>query len=117
MGTKAWIVFGVICVVVIATALILMLVLVPQAKSTGIQANAYEPVAKEEYTFDGSEIEKLKKQYNITSEDVKKGKETKKYKEGNINPFTPPKDVTIYNEPTIKNETNNGSTTLTPDRK
>ena len=117
MGKKAWIVFGVICVVVVATALVLMLVLVPQAKSTGIQASAYEPVAKQDYTFDGSEIEQLKKQYTITSKDVKEGKKTNKYEEGNINPFTPSKDVTIYNEPTIKNEPTNGSGTLTPDSK
>ena len=117
MGTKAWIIFCVVCVVIIAVALVLMLVLVPQVKNTGIQTNAYESIAKQEYTFSGTKTaDKLKQEYNVTANDVEKGKKTDKYEEGNINPFTPKSEVTIYNEPTMKNETN-GSTELTPDSK
>ena len=118
MGKKAWIVFGVVCVLIVAIALILMLVLVPQVKSTGLQTNAYESIANEEYTFSGTKTaDKLKQEYNVTADDVKKGKDTDKYEEGNINPFTPKAEVTIYNEPTIKNEKPNGSTNLTPENK
>ena len=67
-------------------------------------------------TFGGSKYDKLKKQYGITESDVNKGKKTDKYDEGNINPFTPKSEVTIYNEPTINNNSNN-SGTLTPDSK
>lgn len=115
MGTKAWIALGVVCILVVATALVLMLVLVPQVKSTGTQAGQYQAIAKQEYTFSGTEIDKLKKQYGITESDVNKGKKTDKYDEGNINPFTPKSEVTIYNEPTLEYE--NGSGELTPDRK
>lgn len=118
MGKKAWIVFSVVCVSIIAIALVLMLVLVPQSKNAGIQTNAYESIAKQEYTFSGTKTaDKLKKEYNVTSNDVENGKNTDKYEEGNINPFTPKSEVTIYNEPTIKNEKPNGSTELTPEDK
>jgi len=76
VGTKAWIVYGIICVVVIATVLVMMLVLVPQATSTGLQAGSYEALAKQEFTFDGSEIDTLKKQYGVTQSDVDKGLKT-----------------------------------------
>jgi len=115
VGTKAWIVYGIICVVVIATVLVMMLVLVPQATSTGLQAGSYEALAKQEFTFDGSEIDTLKKQYGVTQSDVDKGLKTDKYEEGNINPFTPKKEVTIYNEPTLKNDL--VEKPLTPDSK
>lgn len=117
MGKKAWIVFIVICLIIIAAALVLMLILVPQVKTTGTQAGSYETLAKQEYTFDGSEIETLKKQYSITEDDVNKGKQTDKYEEGNINPFTPKSEVTIYNEPTKEADVNSGSGTLTPESK
>lgn len=114
MGKKAWIVFGIICVLVVAGALVLMLVLVPQVKSTGVQTGEYETIAKQEYTFSGEDLEKLKHQYGVTESDVNKGKKTDKFDDGNINPFTPSGEVTIYNEPTLENDNNNNSGTLTP---
>lgn len=113
MGKKAWIVFSIICVLVVVTVLVLMLALVPQAQYIGTQSNEYQNIAKQEYTFGGS-ISELKKEYSVTSKDVETGKKKDKFEEGNINPFTPKNEVTIYNEPTLKNE---GSTELTPDRK
>lgn len=113
MGKKAWIVFSIICVVVVVVALVLMLVLVPQAKHVGTQTGEYENIAKQEYTFSGN-TSKLEKEYAVTSKDVEKGKKTDKYEEGNINPFTPKGEVTIYNEPTLNNQ---GSSELTPENK
>jgi len=113
VGKNAWIVFSVVCVVVVVIALVLMLILVPQVKHSGTQTNEYQSIAKQEYTFNGN-TSKLQQEYTITSNDVEKGKKTDKYEEGNINPFTPKNEVTIYNEPTLENE---GSTTLTPDSK
>ncbi len=92
-----------------------MLVLVPQTKSSGIQTGNYESLAKQDYTFTGTELEKLKKDYGVTQSDVDKGKKTDKFDDGNINPFTPPSEVTIYNEPTIEHD--QGSKPLTPDSK
>ena len=116
VGKKAWIIFILICLIIVAVALVLMLVLVPQSKASGTQAGAYEALKKEEYAFEGNTIATLNKQYGITSADVSSGKKNNKYEEGNINPFTPSADVTIYNEPTKENETLDGSN-LTPDSK
>ena len=114
MGKKVWIGLAITCVLIVAAVLVLMLVFVPQVTHTVSQANEYEKIAKQEYTFSGEEVSKLKKEYGITSNDVNKAKKTEKYEEGNINPFTPKNDVNIYNEPTLENE---GSTSLTPDKK
>lgn len=102
MGKKAWIIFSVICVLVVVAALVLMLVLVPQVKYS-IQAGEYNNISKQEYTFTGDNS-KLEQEYTITSKDVENGKKTDKYDEGNINPFTPKSEVTIYNEPTLNYE-------------
>ena len=59
----------------------------------------------------------LKQDYTITEDDVNYGLKTDKYDEGNINPFTPKTEVTIYNEPTLENDNKTNSGTLTPDDK
>lgn len=117
VGKKAWVVFICIFVIIIVAALMLMLVLVPQVKSTGVQTGDYEEIAKQEYTFSGTDIPTLETHYGVTQSDVDKGKSTDKFDDGNINPFTPKSEVTIYNEPTLKNESGNGSGQLTPDSK
>lgn len=117
MGKKAWIIFGVVCVVIVSLALVCMLVFVPQVKSAGVQAGEYKEIAKQEYTFSGDTINKLTHQYGITQKDVNKGKQTDKFDDGNINPFTPKSEVTIYNEPTLENDNKLNSGTLTPENK
>lgn len=115
MGKKAWITFAIICVVLVILVLVAMLVLVPQVKSSGVTVDAYQKIAKQEYTFNDSNTDSLKKEYTVTTSKVEKGLKTDKYEEGNINPFTPPSEVTIYNEPTLKNE--GSSNPLTPESK
>lgn len=117
MGKKAWIAFSIIVVLTVAAALVVMLVLVPQIQTSGVGEETYTQVAKQEYTYSGKEnTNKLKQDYTITADDVNYGLKTDKYEEGNINPFTPKGEVTIYNEPT-KKPINNGSTTLSPSDK
>lgn len=103
MGKKAWILFSAICVVVVVAVLVGMLVLVPQVTYSTVQTDEYENVSKQNYTFNGG-TNKLEQQYAVTSKDVQNGKNTDKYEEGNINPFTPKNEVTIYNEPTLNNQ-------------
>ena len=117
MGKKAWIIFGAICIVIIAAVLVCMLVFVPQIKTAGVQTGEYEQIAKQEYTFSGETVNKLTQQYGVTQSDVNKGKKTDKFDEGNINPFTPKTEVTIYNEPTLENDNKLNSGVLTPDDK
>ena len=116
MGKKAWIIFGLMCVIIVGIALVLMIVLVPQVKSSVGLVNEYNAIAKQEYAYSAERVESLKHEYTINSNDVEKGLKTNKYDEGDINPFTPNNQVTIYNEPTINNSSNN-SGTLTPDSK
>ena len=61
MEKKAWVVFGCICVILVTLILVSFLAFIPQVKSTGLQAGEYEEIAKQEYTFSGTEIDKLKK--------------------------------------------------------
>lgn len=116
MGKKAWIAFAIICVVIIAIVLVLMIVLVPQVKSSGGMVDEYVSIAKQDYAFSGQTQSTLKQEYNVTSKDVSDGLKNNKYEEGNINPFTPKAEVTIYNEPTLNNNSS-GLGTLTPDSK
>ena len=117
VGKKAWVVLVCIGVIIVVAALVLMLVFVPQNKSTGILAGDYEQIAKQDYTFSGTEIKTLEKQYVVTESDVNKGKKTDKFDDGNINPFTPKSEVTIYNEPTLQRPSSGNNQTLTPDQK
>ena len=116
MGKKAWLAFSIICVLIIVSALLLMILLIPETPYTEVEVGGYQNIAKQEYTFNDA-INKLENEHKVTSKDVEKGKKTDKYEEGNINPFTPKEDVTIYNEPTLKNDQDSGSKPLTPDSK
>lgn len=117
MSKKAWLIFGIIAAYITASVLVLMLILVPQMKSSKVQSGEYLTIEKQTYTFDGKRTtESLIQEYTVTADDVADGKKTKKYTEGNINPFTPKSDVSVYNEPTIKNENKNPSK-LTPSDK
>ena len=117
MVKKAWIAFGIFCVVVVVTALVFMLVSVPQVKSSGVLTGEYNAIARQEYTYSDEKTEQLKHEYTVTSKDVAQGLKNDKYEEGNINPFTPKADVTIYNEPTLKNDVESSGSQLTPDSK
>lgn len=117
MSKKAWMIFSIVAVIIVMTVLVLMLVLVPQLKSSDVQTGEYTSLDKKTYTFDGTKTaDSLIQEYTITAEDVQSGKKTNKYTEGNINPFTPKEQVTVYNEPTIKNE-NKDPSKLTPSDK
>lgn len=118
MNKKTWITFGIVWAVVAVLVIVLLLILIPTVKGTSSSGIKYENVARENYTFSGNSTDTLKKEYSVTTDDVNKGINTNKYKEGNINPFTPKSQVTIYNEPTYKPKSSNGSnTSLTPSDK
>ena len=103
MGKKGWMLYIVITIAMFALVAVMLLVSVPQVESASELPESYKGIVKSEYTFDDSVNENtLTKEYDITSSDVSNGLKKDKYEQGNINPFTPPKDVTIYNEPTKK---------------
>ena len=94
-----------------------MITLLPQIDSYSELPESYVGINKSEYQFDNSvNNQKISKEYTITSSDVAQGLKQDKYEQGNINPFTPSNEVTIYNEPTLNTDKEDGSP-LTPDDK
>ena len=117
MDKKAWIIYISITIAIFAVGSLCMIVLVPQIDSNSEFKESYVGINKMEYQFDSSANDKtLSKEYNITTSDVNKALKQDKYEQGNINPFTPKKEVTIYNEPTLNNGTNSNKP-LTPSDK
>ena len=113
MGIKEWIIYISVTVAIFVVGAIGMLVLVPQTESRSDLNESYQGINRSEYTYRNNKQDSaIEIQYDITSSDINKALKQDKYDEGNINPFTPKKDVTIYNEPTLN--PNNGSNSNTP---
>lgn len=117
MSKNAWITLISIVVVLVSLALVLMLILVPQSKSyiTGIE---YDSVEKTQFTYEDTKYDPQKEEnwemHETNSAQIREGEVKGSYDPGNVNPFTPKGDITIYNEPgaSIGNgSTSNGSTT------
>lgn len=119
MGKKAWLIYIAITIIIFVIGAVCMLVLVPPTASYSDLPESYIGINKSEYTFDDSvNNQTLSKEYDITASDVSQGLKQDKYEQGNINPFTPKGEVSIYNEPTLENENKNeNGSTLTPDDK
>lgn len=116
MSKNAWITLISIVVVLVSLALVLMLILIPQSKSyiTGI---TYDNVEKSNYTYEDTKYDPQKEEnwemHETNSSQIREGEVKGSYDPGNINPFTPKGDITIYNEPGASigtGSTGNGST-------
>lgn len=92
MGRNSWITFGVIAIVIISIVLVALLILVPQGESTIV--NVYDENSsfeQSDYTYTQSKDiseDAMKEIYTVTSEDIKEGKASKLYNQGNVNPFS-----------------------------
>lgn len=112
MGRNSWIMFGMVAVVIISLLLVALLILVPQSRpvSDGV-AKEYEGISESEYSYTQSKDiseETMKETYSITSEDIKEGKASKLYKQGNTDPFA---DVAGEGS---NNSTNKNNSTVNP---
>lgn len=102
MSKNAWITLISIVVVLVSLALVLMLILIPQSKSyiTGV---AYDSVEKGNFTYEDTKYDPQKEEnwemHETNSSQIREGEVKGSYDPGNINPFTPKGDITIYNEP------------------
>ncbi len=119
MSKNAWITLISIVVVLVSLALVLMLILIPQSQSyiTGI---TYDKVKKTDFTYEDTKYDPQKEEnwemHETNSSQVRDGQVKGQYEPGNINPFTPKGDVTIYNEPSAiigTDATGSGSTSGT----
>jgi len=91
MSRNSWIMFGMVAIVIISILLVALLILVPQGEpiSEGV-VNDYEKIVESEYSYTQSKDiseDAMKETYGITSEDIKEGKASKLYKQGNTDPF------------------------------
>ena len=91
MGRNSWITFGVIAIVIISIVLVALLILVPQGESAVVdiygENNSFD---QSDYTYTQSKDiseDAMKEIYTVTSEDIKEGKTSKLYNQGNVNPF------------------------------
>lgn len=93
MNKSYIITFSISVIVIFSIAIILLMIMLPQAVNVvDADANKYEQVAKNDYTFqktkDISE-ETLQRQYNITTNAISTFIQRQQYKPGNSDPFTP----------------------------
>ena len=117
MGRNSWITFGIVAVVIISIVLVALLILVPQGDPVKVDIyDDYRTLNKSDYTYTSSKDisqEAMKETYTITSEDIKEGKASKIYKQGNTDPFTAASDAT-GNAQTSGSGTAGGNSTVSP---
>lgn len=126
MGRNSWIMFGMIAIVIISIVLVALLILVPQGEPSTIDIyDDYGSFNESDYTYTQSKDiseDAMVETYSVTSEDIKEGKSSKLYKQGNTNPFA---DVTSgttsngssgtsSNAGTGTNSSGSGNQTVTP---
>ena len=97
-------------IILISLALVLLLILVPQT-SEHITGITYDEIAKTDYTYTDSKYDPQKEEnwemHEVNASDIRAGKTQGTYVPGNTNPFTPPDQITIYNEPGFVDENGN----------
>lgn len=115
MSKNSWIMFGMIAVVIISIVLVALLILVPQSNpAINNTVEEYESITKTDFSYTQSKDiseESMKETYSITSEDVKEGKASKTYKQGNTDPFAVPQASSSTN--TSNNGTSNSGVSNT----
>lgn len=110
MSKNLWITLIGIVIGIVSLALVLMLLLVPEPSSyiTGV---TYDEIAKNDYTYKDTKYDPQKEEnwemHEVNSSDIRDGQNKGTYVPGNTNPFTPPGDLTIYNEPGFVDEDGN----------
>lgn len=123
MGRNSWIALGVIAIVIIAIVLVALLILVPQESPVTVDIyDDYSSFDESDYTYTQSKDiseENMKEIYSVTSEDIKEGKSSKLYKQGNTNPFADQASSesgsgTTSSGSSASGSTGSGNTTVNP---
>ena len=125
MSKNLWIALIATIVILVSLVLVLILVLVPRT-SEHLTVVTYDEISKSDYTYVDNKYDPQKEEnwemHEVNASDIRNGKVQGEYVPGNSNPFTPPEQITIYNEPGYVDEngntyvpdgstsTNNGST-------
>lgn len=84
---------------------VFMLMLPKQSSVTKANVSNYEKISKSQYTFESTKnitSEPLKKQYSVTSDDMREYKSNNQYTTGNTDPFAPEDNASQNNSNTTK---------------
>ena len=112
MSRNSWIYLFLMVTLFVTFTVVLVILFMPKTEEFG-NSVSYTQISADEYKYtsvktDPSTTKPREELYEVTKNDIKNAQNKNEYVPGNINPFTPKKDVTIYNEPSLNGS--NGST-------
>lgn len=113
MSRNSWIYLIFMVALFVTLAVVLVILFLPKTEEFETTV-MYDKILDDEYKYtnaktDPSTAEPDEVPYEVTQNDIKKAQNKNEYIPGNINPFSPKQDVTIYTEPSLAG--NSGSTT------
>ena len=101
-----FITLGVSFLVTLAIFVVVFMLMLPKQSSvTKANVSNYEKISKSQYTFESTKnitSEPLKKQYSVTSDDMREYKSNNQYTTGNTDPFAPEDNASQNNSNTTK---------------
>ncbi len=101
-----FITLGVSFLVMLAIFVVVFMLMLPKQSSvTKANVSNYEKISKSQYTFESTKnitSEPLKKQYSVTSDDMREYKSNNQYTTGNTDPFAPEGNASQNNSNTTK---------------
>ncbi len=101
-----FITLGVSFLVMLAIFVVVFMLMLPKQSSvTKANVSNYEKISKSQYTFESTKnitSEPLKKQYSVTSDDMREYKSNNQYTTGNTDPFAPEDNASQNNSNTTK---------------
>lgn len=115
MSRNSWIYLILMVMLFVTLTVVLVILLMPQSEEFESSVS-YTQISEDEYKYTSVKTDpsttQIQENYEVTQNDIKKAQNKNEYVPGNINPFTPKGEVTIYNEPSLSggNGSANGNT-------
>lgn len=112
MSRNSWIYLIFMVAMFVTLAVVLVILFLPKTEEFETSV-MYDKLLESEYKYTETKKdpskEEAKEEYEVSLSDIKNAQNKNEYIPGNINPFSPKQDVTIYTEPSLLE--GNGSTT------
>lgn len=112
MSRNSWIYLIFMVALFVTLAVVLVILFLPKTEEFETSV-MYDKLLESEYKYTETKKdpskEEAKEEYEVSLSDIKNAQNINEYIPGNINPFSPKQDVTIYTEPSLLE--GNGSTT------
>lgn len=104
MSRNSWIYLMLMVMLIVTLTVVLVILFLPEPEEFN-SVVSYEKINEDEYKYASVKTDpsttQLKEEYGVTQNDIKNAQKKNEYIPGNINPFTPKAEVTIYNEPSL----------------